>query len=83
MTKEPRMAVQFPTRKSAAQHAALIGWPVSDARPIEVMGFKLWTIMDDHTSMLTWPGYTALLAARGTADRPECPCAAHRSLRVA
>lgn len=57
MTTDPRLAIQFRTRKEAALAAKSIGWRVSDAYPIEVMGFKIWTIANEHCQFLTRTGY--------------------------
>jgi hypothetical protein len=83
VTKDAKRAVQFPTRKAAETHARLIGWRVGDAQPITIMGFRLWTIADDHGWMLTWPGLTSLVAARQLPDWPTCHCATHAALRTA
>lgn len=64
ITKDPRRAKQFATKKDAVAGCAVIGWPSSDAYPIEVMGFKLWAIMDHHANMLTPTGFGRLQVAR-------------------
>lgn len=82
MTHSPRLAAQFPTRKAAADHAALLGWRKNDAREITVMGFRLWAIMNGQASMLTWGGLAALMRERGAPNDPACPCRAHEALRA-
>jgi len=48
LTKNPREARQFRTRKEAGDYALSIGWQRNDARRIEIMGFLLWAICDEH-----------------------------------
>jgi len=71
MTKNIRQAVQFATRKDAALAANVIGWPRKDASPIEIMGFKLWSLMDDQCNYLTRDEFDALVTARATALTPR------------
>src|SRR5262249_49732566 len=74
MTTDPRLAIQFATKKRAVAAAKGIGWLAKDATAIEVMGFKLWTIGDDHGGYLTRTGYAYaaqqrhLLPASGYVD---------------
>ena len=60
-THNPRQALQFPTKKQAVTAARAIGWSPSDAMEVDVMGFRLWVIADDHMRMLRPIHYEALL----------------------
>lgn len=51
--KDPRKAKQYATRKDAVADAKAIGWQVNDVNPVEVMGFKLYCISDEHMNLLT------------------------------
>jgi len=48
VTRAPAKAMQFMTRAEAAAMARAIHWRTTDATEIEVMGFRLWAIADDH-----------------------------------
>jgi hypothetical protein len=61
MTHDARRALQFVSRKKAALAAKRIRWPQTCALNVTVMGFRLWTIADDHMRMLTPEGYQAIL----------------------
>lgn len=50
--------VQFRTRKEAERAARSIGWSACDATEIDVMGFRLWTIMESHNLAVTRDGFT-------------------------
>jgi hypothetical protein len=52
LTKEPRQARQFRNRKEAADFAASVGWQRNDARRIEIMGFLLWAVCDEHMNYI-------------------------------
>lgn len=64
-TKDPRRAKQFATRKDAVAAVKRIGWRISDAQPIDVMGFRLFAIMDEHCRLLTPSGFTELAKHKG------------------
>lgn len=70
-TKNPREALQFCTRKQAVAAARAIGWPANAPLEVDVIGFRLWVLADEHTSMLRPEHYEALLvgyqAAHGAA----------------
>jgi hypothetical protein len=65
MTTDSRLAIQFASKKEAINAAKSIGWRVSDAYSIEVMGFKLWTIANEHCQYLTKTGYAYARHLRG------------------
>lgn len=48
LTRQPAEAIQFNTKREAIAGARSIGWLSKDATQIDVMGFRLWTIGDDH-----------------------------------
>jgi len=50
LTREPREAMQFGSKREAQAMARAIGWRPSDAIQIEVFGFSLWAIANDHMS---------------------------------
>ncbi len=52
-TKDPRKALQFRTKPEAVAYAKSIGWQSNDARRVDVMGFLIWVVMDDHGSMVS------------------------------
>ena len=60
-THNPRQALQFPTKKQAVAAARAIGWSPKDATEVDVMGFRLWVLADDHMRMLRSNHYEALL----------------------
>lgn len=62
-TTNPRLAKQFATRKDAVAAAVSIRWRRSDVMSVDVMGFKLWVVADDHCRMLTSAGLGALVDA--------------------
>jgi hypothetical protein len=59
-TRKPNEAVQFRRKPEAIAAAKSIGWLSKDATRIEVMGFQLWTVGDDHGQFLTRQGYEDL-----------------------
>jgi hypothetical protein len=65
LTTDTRLAIQFPTKQAARNAAKDIGWQAKDATPIEIMGFKLWSIWDDHCRYLTRTGYAYAAHLRG------------------
>ena len=65
LTADPRLAVQFRTKAEASKAAKAIGWFAKDATEIEVLGFRLWTISDDHCRFLTRTGYAYAAHLRG------------------
>ena len=69
LTKKAAEAKQFITKKEAEDAALSIGWRRSDAQRIEVMGFQMWAIEDEHCSFLTIAGFDALLADREQSRR--------------
>lgn len=69
-TNDPRLALQFSSKKEAVTASKSIGWFSKDAIRIEAMGFQIWTIGDDHGRYLTRTGYAyarilSLLTRRG------------------
>ncbi len=68
MTTDPRLAIQFRTRKQATEAAKSIKWLSKDVTQIEVMGFQLWTIGDDHCRYLTRTGYAYARHLQGLAS---------------
>ncbi len=70
MTKNPRQAVQFPSRKQAALAAKVIGWKSTDATEIDIMGFRLWSIQDDQCNFLTRDEFDRLATERAIALTP-------------
>jgi hypothetical protein len=70
MTKDIRQAVQFPSHKQAVIAAKVIGWQVSDATEIEIMGFRLWSIQDSQCNYLTREEFERLATARALALTP-------------
>lgn len=55
-TKDPRKAWQFCTKKEAKEAVRkLPGYGPSDIVPIEVMGFKMWSISDAHMNYVMKP----------------------------
>jgi len=71
MTKNIREAVQFPTRKEAAIAANVIGWRTCDVIEIDIMGFRLWSLGDDHGSYLTGAEFNLLATERVAALTPK------------
>ncbi len=65
LTHDPRLAIQFRTKGEASKAAKAIGWLSRDVTKIEVMGFQLWTICDDHCRFLTKTGYAYAAHLRG------------------
>ncbi len=63
-SNDPHWAKQFRTKQDAVRAAKAIGWLAKDATRIDVMGFLMWAIADDHRVFLTDAGYSALLQAR-------------------
>lgn len=59
---DKRRAMQFRTRKEAADCARAIHWPAKSPIRIEIMGFYLWALADDHMRYLTHEGLALLLA---------------------
>lgn len=57
LTSEKRLAMQFRTRKEAADAAKRIHWAPKTAIRIEIMGFYIWALADDHMRYLTRTGY--------------------------
>lgn len=64
MTVDPRRAKQFYRKHEAVVAARSIGWRAKDATEITVMGFRLYTIADDHGRMLTPAAFESLLSER-------------------
>ena len=73
LTTNPRLAIQFSTRKEAAAAALSIKWLAKDATSIEVMGFQIWTIGDDHGRYLTKTGYAYARHIRGLSSEWTSP----------
>jgi hypothetical protein len=73
MTTDPRLAIQFRTRKEAVQAAKSIKWLSKDVTSIEVMGFNLWTICDDHMRFLTKTGYAYARHLQGLDSEWKAP----------
>jgi len=48
---------QFRTRREAEQGARAIGWSACDAIAVDVMGFRVWAIMDPHGFTVTRDGF--------------------------
>ena len=63
-THDKRLALQFRTRKDAAQAAKLLGFPAKSPLRIEIMGFYIWALADDHVRFLTKIGEAHLRAER-------------------
>jgi hypothetical protein len=57
LSSEKRHAVQFRTRKEAADAAKFIHWPPKSAIRIEIMGFYIWALADEHMRYVTRTGY--------------------------
>jgi hypothetical protein len=72
-TTNPRHALQFYTKREAADWAARIGWQKNDAHRVTVLGLKLWTIHGGAYGMLTARGYLRLFHDR--AERGAAPSA--------
>ena len=53
------VVMQFRTRRQAEQGARQIGWSICDAWEIDVMGFRLWAIVDPHGNAVTRDGFAA------------------------
>ena len=70
MTTNIREAIQFATKKDATIAAKVIGWRVSDALPIEIMGFRLYSIGDEHGRFLTKDEFNRLATERASALTP-------------
>ena len=73
LTRDLRLAIQFPTKQAARNAAKQIGWQAKDATPIEVMGFKLWSIWDDRCRYLTRTGYAYAAHLRGINTEWKAP----------
>lgn len=57
-TLDKRLAKKWCTKKEALQAATIIpGYVKSDVRKIEIMGFRMWGICDDHMVWLSESGY--------------------------
>lgn len=63
-THDKRLALQFRTRAEAANAARKLGFPTKYPSRIEIMGFLIWAIMDDHCRFLTKTGFAYLHAER-------------------
>lgn len=71
MTKNVRQAIQFPSRKQAVIGAKVIGWQAQDATEIDIMGFRLWSIADQHGNYLTREEFDQLATSRAIALTPK------------
>ena len=69
-TSDKRLAMQFRTRKEAKDCAKLIRFPSKSPISIEIMGFYLWALADDHMRYLTRAGYDYLREEIRNALRP-------------
>jgi hypothetical protein len=56
-SSDKRLAMQFRTRKEAVGCAKLAHIPVKCAIRIEIMGFYIWALADDHMRYITRAGY--------------------------
>lgn len=56
LTKNSRHAIQFPKKSDAVRFAKSIGWSASSPLRVEIMGFYVWVLSDDHLSFLTARG---------------------------
>jgi hypothetical protein len=71
MTKNIREAIQFATKKEALLAVSVIGWKRSDVTDIDIMGFRLWSIMDEQCSYLTREEFDSLATERVSALTPR------------
>ncbi len=70
MTTNVRQAIQFATRKDAVIAAKVIGWQASDATSIDIMGFRLWSISDEHGRYIERDEFNRLATLRAEALTP-------------
>lgn len=71
MTKNIREAIQFATKKDALLGVSVIGWKRSDVTDIDIMGFRLWSIMDEQCNYLTRQEFNSLATVRTEALMPR------------
>lgn len=63
-----RSVRQFASKKEAVEAIRKIGgYRAKDATRVDILGFKLWVIADDHLLALTDEGYRRALQAVGAA----------------
>jgi hypothetical protein len=66
-TSDKHLALQFRTRAEAAHAAKKLGFPSKSPMRIEIMGFLIWAISDNHCRLLTKDGFAYLNAEREAA----------------